>query len=295
MLFVLGSLAWMLLDQKDKTRAIFSLATLANVFYGVALKRVMGAEGASLPWKFDRYLYHIDAALGVSASAVARALGPALPLRIVYYSLVPMMILWYAIHRRQRGSALLLAYAAEMVVGPCCYALLPACGPVYAWGAEWLRPVNVALVPIRLNAAPNAFPSLHFATALLLLVFAGGRTRRILALLYAGATALATLTTGEHYIIDLVAAVPFACAAAYLARLHFKLAAVHLAAVLAWLFAIRFATPAMAAHPYVLRALALVTLAIGAQALADIWHQPPAIAPECARDLLAATENPEVA
>src|ERR1035438_5472219 len=97
------------------------------------------------------------------------------------------------------------------------------------------------------------------------------------------------------YIIDLVAAVPFACAAAYLARLHFKLAAVHLAAVLAWLFAIRFATPAMAAHPYVLRALALVTLAIGAQALADIWHQPPAIAPECARDLLAATENPEVA
>src|ERR1035438_5532811 len=57
------------------------------------------------------------------------------------------------------------------------------------------------------------------------------------------------------YIIDLAAAVPFACAAAYLARLHFKLAAVHLAAVLAWLFAIRFATPAMAAHPYVLRAL----------------------------------------
>jgi hypothetical protein len=294
MLFLLGSLAWMLLDQKDKARAIFFLAMLANVFYGAALSRVLGVESASLPWKFDRYLYHIDAALGISAAAVARAIGPAPLLRMVYCSLVPVMILWYAIHRRRQGSPLLLAYAAEMVMGPCFYALLPACGPVYAWGAAWLRPAGVALVPIRLDAAPNAFPSLHFATALLLVLFAAGRSRRILALLYAGVTALATLTTGEHYIIDLVAAVPFACAAADLARANLKLAAVHVAAVLAWLCAIRFATPAMAAHPYVLRTLALVTLAIGAQAVAGAWHEQRAIGPVAARALPDAAGDCEV-
>ena len=273
--FLLGSLAWMLQDQKDKARAIFALAMLANVFYGVVASRILKAVGASLPWKFDRYLYGIDAALGVPAAAVARALGPAPLLQIVYYSLVPVMIVWYAIHRRRQGSVLLLAYAGELVMGPNCYALLPACGPAYAWGRAWLHPTDVSLVPIHINAPPNAFPSLHFATALLLVMFAEGKSRRILALLYAGATALATLTTGEHYVIDLVAAVPFACAARSLARANFKLAGLNIAAVLAWLFAIRFATPVMTAHPYLLRALALMTLASGAQLLGATSPRAP--------------------
>jgi len=274
MLFLAASLVWMVLDQKDKARAVFFLAMLANVFYATVLGQVMGTESALLPWKFDRHLYHIDAALGVSAAAVARALGEPALLRIVYHSMVPVMIWWYAIHRRQGGSALLLAYAAEMVTGPCCYALLPACGPAYAWGAAWLNPADVALVPVRLGYAPNAFPSLHFGTAFVLVIFAAGRLRRAVALLYLAATALATLSTGEHYVIDLVGGIPFACAAAALARKNFKAAAVYIATVLAWLFAIRFATPVMAAHPYLLRVLALATAASGAPAVAAEWRAP---------------------
>jgi hypothetical protein len=91
--------------------------------------------------------------------------------------------------------------------------------------------------------------------------------------------------------VVLVAAIPFACAAADLARSNFKLAAVHISAVLAWLFPIRFATSAISAHPYLLRALALTTLAIGAQALIAAWREPRAIAEEGARKLSNASEN----
>ena len=62
------------------------------------------------------------------------------------------------------------------------------------------------------RAARNCFPSLHFAWTLLTFWYSRGMhpAARGLLLALAGLTALSTLGLGEHYAIDLVAAVPFA-------------------------------------------------------------------------------------
>ena len=61
---------------------------------------------------------------------------------------------------------------------------------------------------------PNVFPSFHVATAFVLVLFAPGKVWRGVSLAFLAATALATLSAGEHYAIDLVAGLAFGCFAA---------------------------------------------------------------------------------
>ena len=137
------SLIWMLLDQKDKTRPLLVFALVLNLFFGSLLNVFMGKEGGLLPWKYDHILFVIDQALGVSTAALAAPLQGAwrIPLIVVYQFMVPMMICWFLVtrHRKLRGSVV-MAYVGELVAGPLLYAVLPACGPAYAFGAQWLHP-----------------------------------------------------------------------------------------------------------------------------------------------------------
>jgi membrane-associated phospholipid phosphatase len=100
------------------------------------------------------------------------------------------------------------------------YLMLPACGPAYAFpGFPFVHPSFGALHLVALDAAPNAFPSGHMATALVV----GWYLRRWKAGLVAGAifaalTALATMATGQHYCIDLVFAVPYAALVVFVAE-----------------------------------------------------------------------------
>jgi hypothetical protein len=64
----------------------------------------------------------------------------------------------------------------------------------------------------QLNAARNCMPSLHLAWAALLWLNARQGWLRRFALGFVFATAFATLATGEHYVLDLVAAIPFVLA-----------------------------------------------------------------------------------
>jgi hypothetical protein len=90
----------------------------------------------------------------------------------------------------ERRKSLVVALLAELVAGPVMYAILPACGPVYAFGAQWLHPSAVSAQAILFSGIPNAFPSLHVGTAFVLLLFATGRLRRANALAFLTATAL---------------------------------------------------------------------------------------------------------
>jgi len=163
--------------------------------------------------------------------------------------------------RDGKPGKLLLAYLITFFAGPCLYLIVPACGPRHAFKSVFpMGDPNVGPTLVSLNYWPNAIPSLHVATALLLVFFAGkSRLLRGIAWFYLGGTALATLAF-EHYAIDLVVAVPFACFAALLAERQIRPALANLGLVLAWLLAIRFATPALAAYPLVLRILALATI-----------------------------------
>jgi membrane-associated phospholipid phosphatase len=117
-------------------------------------------------------------------------------------------------------------------VGPLFYLLVPACGPIYATH-------DVGYNLVLLHGYPNCFPSLHVATALLFVPFRpkGGLA---VAVLFAAATAFTTLATGQHYVIDIVFAVPFAGFAWAAIEGRKRLAAALLFAVLCGAVAIHF-------------------------------------------------------
>ncbi len=272
------AIIWMLRDEKDKARIELVFALVLNLFYGVFLNICMSREGSIFPWKFDHVLFRLDACLGIQAASIARPLQGFLhiPLWIVYQSMVPMMIAWFLLARNRRSSgSIILAYVAELASGPLLYMIVPACGPIYAFGKQWLHPPAVAPEAVRLAGMPNAFPSLHIGTAFVFLMFAPGRIWKAVALLFFAATCLATLSTGEHYIIDLVPGLAFGVFVSAIGMRNFRRAGCFFALTLSWSLAVRFAYTLLLAHPMLTRSLAGLTVASAAFALGKQWSAAP--------------------
>lgn len=270
---------WMVRDPKDRTRPLLVFALVLNLFYGFLLTVFMQREGSLFPWKFDFVLFRMDGALGLQAAMIARPLQGMLqiPLYIVYQAMIPMMIAWFLLTQyRKHRSSIIPAYVAELVAGPLFYAALPACGPAYAFGAQWLHPAAaVPAVAIKLTGMPNAFPSLHIATALVLVLFAPGKIWKSVALAFLIATGMATLATGEHYIIDLIPGLAFGAFAAGVGLGRYRQAAGFLAIVCAWTLSVRFAAPALIAHPLFPRSFAILTVLAAGLAVAREWRTHP--------------------
>lgn len=160
---------------------------------------------------YDQHLYLVDAWLGQPAFVMGRLFAAWPLLRIpctVTYQAVPLVLAAAYLTVEQRGqfvAALLLA----SVAGLGCYLLVPAAGPRFTFsGYPWDEPAigrpQTLFVP---GLVPNCMPSLHLTWALL----AAHYSRRRLAMsAFVMLTAGATLGLGEHYAVDLVAAVPFA-------------------------------------------------------------------------------------
>jgi hypothetical protein len=274
------AIIWMLKDEKDKTRVGLVFGLIINFFYGTLCTLFMSGEGSTFPWKYDYVLARLDGALGVDGTGIAQGLAriPHNSLWIVYDAMVPMMIVWYLVTRywHSQGS-IIMAYVAELVAGPLFYAIVPACGPVYAFGKQWLNPPYVAPVAVRLTGMPNAFPSLHFATAFVFVMLAPGKIWKALALLFLVGTGLATLSTGEHYVIDLIPGLAFGMFASSVGFRNYRRAVYFLALSLAWSLVVRFAYTMLLAHPALLRSFAVVTLASVVIALARQWNTAPAM------------------
>jgi len=285
------SVLWMLKDPTDKIRPMLVFALVLNLFYGFLLTMLMGREGSLFPWKYDHILFAIDESLGLEAARIA---GPLqgfwrVPLWVVYQSMIPAMIGWFLVTRnRKRDGSVVLAYIAELATGPIVYALLPACGPFYAFGLEWLNPPAVSAVPVRLAAMPNAFPSLHVATALVLLLFAPGKWWRALSVAFLVGTCMATLSTGEHYVIDLVAGLAFGLFAANVGFKRFRRALVFLAVVCAWSLTVRFGHSFLIGHSMATRSLAALTVLLAVGEIVKEWstHPRPAANPAAAQAVL---------
>ena len=95
------------------------------------------------------------------------------------------------------------------------------------------------------TAPRNSLPSLHFAWALLILwsLKPGQRLARLLAVLFVIATVLATLGSGEHYLVDLIVAVPFATSVQRGCQRQWKMMALYGAITLLWIAYLRFGMP----------------------------------------------------
>jgi len=178
------------------------------------------------PKTFDLFLYSFDSSLRVQVSflvgqflwkflwvrAAALAIYIALPL--------PLALVYASQLRRQKQKALtvMLAFLATGPLGVFFYNVLPACGPVHLFGGAFpMHPLSTAdamrlnIAPVIMGGARNAIPSLHMTWVLLVWWNSRGLARwvRAIAALFVALTVLATLGTGEHYLIDLVVAFPF--------------------------------------------------------------------------------------
>ena len=275
MLGVLGLFVWMLFRPQATAPVRIFMMIGCLMLSGPVVNFLMTAEAAAFPWRLDYLLYLVDKAMGVSAFSIARQLTHRERdiLFVVYETLGHWMIAWYALNlimRNGRPKPLVISYVISYGLAPLFYLAVPACGPKYAFGDAFPMGNPVVAAVANYHAGwPNAIPSLHFTTALLFVHFAcKNRILRSFAWVYLVGTGLATLAF-EHYLIDLIVAIPYTYFVIRAAEGRFASAARYLAVVLAWLGAIRFATPLIAAHPFALRLLALVTVGTGVFGLRD--------------------------
>lgn len=147
------------------------------------------------PHTFDALLLKSDFGVG----AAVRRWTLAHPLLLVasdgfYVALPPAAALVIAYTTGGARTRLLRALCLAALLSMPCYFLMPAVGPVHIGQPSAWR---------------NCMPSLHLTWASLLWLNARPVWLRWSAFAFVLITAFTTLATGEHYVLDLVAAVPF--------------------------------------------------------------------------------------
>ncbi len=214
----------------------------------VSLSLTIGT--AMHPQVYDPVLYRFDELLGGQASfAVGRwfsSLEGLQQLCFLVYEAMPLAVVylcWESMQKRQRPEGVIAMLAAGGT-GYVLYQICPASGPTFAFGNAFpfSPPVNVAAQAIPLGAFPrNAMPSVHIAWTLLLMWHLPTRQGlvRLGAFVFLVLTALATLGLGEHYLIDLVLAVPLAASAQAICVASWLPGLAGLALTSAWLWAFR--------------------------------------------------------
>ncbi|MGA9355712.1 MAG: phosphatase PAP2 family protein [Terriglobales bacterium] len=176
---------------------------------------------------YDAFLLAFDGSLGVQPSFL---MGRLLPSRsnywglttVVYYALPAAVSIVYASHLaaeregKRRVVSILPLFLSLMAAGAVMYAIYPAIGPALAfpklfpWNPPALSQITIQPMTVR-DFARNCMPSLHLSGALGVWWNSRlwARWGRMLAGLFLCGTVFATLALGEHYLIDLVVAVPF--------------------------------------------------------------------------------------
>jgi hypothetical protein len=210
--------------RKEKLRLFLPLFLLihSSVIGALALLLTI----ALYPKTYDLYLYAFDAVLGFQASFWMGRMFVEYPLLAAagkaVYTCVPLAItLLYAFQvtspHRSPVDILYVFFGAGFT-GLFLYHFFPATGPVYIFGSSfpWSPPPleSLRLIPVPAQVPRNAMPSVHTAWALL--IWWNSRERpawvRTLAGLFLALTLASTLGMGEHYLTDLIVAVPFTVA-----------------------------------------------------------------------------------
>jgi hypothetical protein len=214
---------------------------------------------------------------------VGRLFAELAPLRTfctTVYALMPLGVaLVHAFAFRAdptRRPSLLLAFVLIPLFGYPLYFTLPMVGPREAWACLDPHAVfppaaspefaSTVLAPNAL-VPRNCMPSLHTAWTLAAVLEARRVSKPVLAFawIWFACTELATLGLGEHWLIDLVVAVPFtfavyAVADGALATRAARAPLLGLAAlVLIWVGLLALATRALDRHPLLVAAAMLVT------------------------------------
>jgi hypothetical protein len=315
--FLMMGLRWLWSGAQERRRTLATFAPAAALFFFVfSAQRALSLANILYPRTYDLYLYAFDGSFGFQPSFLAgKALAASSVLRvasvIAYISLPFVMALVYAL-RLSRGAErpswdLITMFMLAGFGGWVLYNIVPATGPIHAFGADFpWRPLPYAslprlfleMVPVPTSIPRNAIPSLHMAWVILLFWSSAGLSRlmRYFLIIYLGLTFIATMGTGEHYFVDLVAAVPFALLIFLVVSPHAQMtlaqrllpAGYAFGMTMMWLLLARFGVKWMLISPILPWALVLATLAvvwlikpvgpavIAAASDAGVFHEPEA-------------------
>jgi hypothetical protein len=198
----MGAIVGMFCRKPDITvNSIIAISLPVGIFAIAAISLPMCAL---TPHTIDAQLQSIDFGVAAAFRHAAVSVAPfGLAMYLVYVNL-PLAMSFVIVFSPERdrlkiGGILALAAICALPF----YLLFPAVGPSH----------------LNHPGSPrNCMPSLHLTWALLLVALSERRWLRYTMACFAALTAVATLTTGEHYVIDLIAAVPFTFCVLWLSR-----------------------------------------------------------------------------
>lgn len=256
------------------------------------------------PSVLDLYLYSFDTSLRIQFSFVLGQLFAqhhafALVSTWVYMTLPIAIALVYVGCLVQRRGNALPAFLALFLTGPIgivLYNLFPAVGPIHVFGARFpFHPLSIDQVrrlflePVAIPGLRNTMPSLHAAWIYLVFWYARSlsRVEKIGAGVLVFFTLCATLGIGEHYIIDLVVAVPFTVFILALVNLIVSRGrsvfllplTVGLLSTLAWFAALRFAPGFFWISPVIPGLACLLTLLLSSYCLRGLLDPSAVVLP----------------
>jgi hypothetical protein len=225
-------MAWQTIWERPSNRpsgqpAVLRDALVLPVFSLVAGLGMNWANGTPQP-TYDHLLYAFDGTLfGIAPGQTVAGLFHSFPWiaeasSAAYQGLLifPPLYRGWALHRGLRNGSInvMHAFVVAGVVGFILYQACPAEGPLYSFGTRFPDHLPdghaISLAPYLSAGVHNAIPSMHMTWALLILWSALelGPLALAIAGSVVGLTVLATLGSGEHYLVDLVVSVPLAFA-----------------------------------------------------------------------------------
>jgi len=177
---------------------------------------------------FDLYAFAFDGSLGFEPSFVLGRLLNSEPrlfpfLQMSYEGILLAMAALYAGFMRRRDRPIweiIEVLFASAMIGYAFFSIFPVCGPRYAFGRDFpdmvvpyaaFHQLALEKVPVSWLFPRNGVPSLHMTWALLIWLNTRSLPQwaRMAALALVLATVFDTLASGEHYLFDLVVALPF--------------------------------------------------------------------------------------
>jgi hypothetical protein len=159
------------------------------------------------PHTYDRQLLAIDRFLGFNPIDVSYMWTHHTYFMLVLYfgyGLTPLflVLLWLERQSKVYRDAILISGIAIWFL----FLLCPACGPIYYLSGNMQ------------GAWRDCLPSMHMAWALFMPINARNLWLKAVLWIYAVMIAAATVCLGEHYYIDLIAAVPFVWASQFFSK-----------------------------------------------------------------------------
>jgi len=283
----------------DESRRFLRYALLAVGIVGFVLASLL-ALNLTVTGRtrvLDSYLYIFDGSLGFQPSFVlgqffARCKPLAAVARASYFALPLVIAMVSAVYLRSRSAWRPLAILTSAgVLGYLLYWAFPATGPLYVAGADFpasphsfatLAQIHPHPITLPIPAPRNAMPSLHMAWALLLWFSCRPFSRLVrgFALAYVVLTVVATLGTGEHYLADLLVALPFSVAVQALwtpsqGISRYAALAGGTSLMLIWLFALRYGSQIFLLTPIIPWACLIVSTAISLALERFLYFPPP--------------------